>query len=181
MVKKDAWYNFNLLTYIETYGLLQHMFYVHLRRLRILSYEYGKFYKYLLSQLDLKCHLRLIFSFLKFSRDDLSIIVNEVLNFHTTIVLLFISSYSSVNNCFIYFKALKLSAYISKCFVFLTDCTLHHYKTSIFISCVYVLKSILSHISMAILALLDTIYLEYNLPPLLFETIFVFRAGVCLL
>ena len=98
-------------------------------------------------------------SLLIFCLDDLSITVSGVFRFTTIITFLSVCPFLSLSSCFIYFGAPRLGTYILMCYIFLMYCPLYHYKMSIFVSCyIFILKSILSYVSMTTPAFLRILF-----------------------
>lgn len=87
----------------------------------------------------------------------LSMIVSGALKSPTVIIEQFLPSVLSV--CFMYLRTVRclllLGAYIYNCYIFLKDQLIYHYESNVplFPLTIFVLKSILSGISIAILAL----------------------------
>lgn len=112
--QKKTWYDFSLPKFVVlfcglTYAISSRMIYAQLRRMFILLFD------------EIFCMCLLIHfvytvvqiqSFLIDSQYNLSNVDSEVLQSSTTIVLLFISPFSSVNICFISLGALMLGAYL---------------------------------------------------------------------
>ena len=86
-----------------------------------------------------------------FGLDYLSIDVNGVLKSPTIFVLLSISSFMFIINCFIYLGAPMVGC-INSCYIFLLDCSLSNDIVPFFLSCYHLfLKSSFSDISIATL------------------------------
>ena len=97
-------------------------------------------------------------SSLIFCLNDLSRAVSGVyVSCYGFVLICFSLSYCC--SCFIYFGAPRLGTYILMCYIFLMYCPLYHYKMSIFVSCyIFILKSILSYVSMTTPAFLRILF-----------------------
>ena len=128
------------------------MFHVHLKRMCILLLSDGILYKYQLSPSGLMCHLKPV-SVLIFCLGDLSINVNGVLNSPSIIVLLSISPLCLLTNIYLYTEVYLCWAHIHLQFLYLLLGLIFWSLCSVFISVtVFILKSILSSVSIATLA-----------------------------
>ena len=102
VVRKDGWYDFNLLKFVETCFVAQHVFYpwehfMYTWKECVLC-SLGMEILHILS--SIMCHLRTVFPIGWV--DDLSTDVSGVWKSPTIIVLLSISPFMFVNICFIY-------------------------------------------------------------------------------
>lgn len=133
-------YSYRGLFYGLAYGLLQRMFYVHLRRIYILLFGW-RVPKRLLDLWGLQYCSTLI-SLLIFCLIVLPIIYSRTLKSSTLIAELCIYPFNSVK-VLLNIRCCPVSRwmYVCNCYVFLTDWPFYHYKIS---SYIFVLKSILT-------------------------------------
>ena len=122
------------------------MFHVQLRRMFILLVLDELFCMYLLSSSGLSCHLKLLDFFVWMIY---LLIVNEILKSPMIIVLLCISPFSSVNIYFIYLGVPLLGAQIFTSYIMLFNWPPYQCVMSLTFITVFVLKPILSDISIA--------------------------------
>ena len=116
-----------------------------------------------------------------FSLDFLSITKIGVLKPPTITVELCTSTFYSVTFCLLYFGTLFVGSY--RFIIVISSCWIDHIiivkYTSLPLLIIFVLKSVLSEISISTLTLLVIICMAYRFPSFCFQPICIFESKVC--